>query len=830
MAGSGIEEVLSVCYASCSVKKMLMGHAYARAVRGHTLVLLSLVKIILFEMEISDAEKEEIEQNLDDFLKGTVTYIEIHSLTNLSKFQEKFCEKIKEIEDRGKTAKLWIAYMKMVILAKSFMKSEKMGDLRIQLRIISQMLPYFHATGHHNYAKSAHLYIQEMKLFMEQMEKRKDAMMFANESDPVLEEYEKFVNDGFCTVRRIDAFWSGNFTDMTIEQDFMRVMKTEGGLIGRGITESTQMKFVLGMPYAHDVCEKIEQFCHVRFTSSEQHIDARDSRINRDNDDVQKIYDFFMDHNPFPFESELKSISNGTIGTEDVNSCDVFEIGKSIVMKLTGLKFHEIKCRKKDNVVNLAAKTSSITIADTITPIDPYMLFQRISVVKKDQELKSFFHYELSPYPLSLFSAGSFRKTMKSKLYELFNPVDYQPDPNKNVFILDGGMLLHRVPWKENELFDDILNRYLAYVKKHFTTNAIVVFDGYENLANSIKGTERMARVNKNLSVDVQFSLNMHSTMSSEKLLSNIHNKKRFIALLTQKLLEENIHVVQDLDDADVLIVQTAINVQEKVPVIVCEDIDVLVILTALAPSEREIFLLKMGRDKIARTVYSSKSLDHMPFCKKNVLFLHALSGCDTTSCFYLKGKNSIFRSFENAGTEVKNAVEVFMQKDQSAISILENGISCILQVYKAQKKIKCLNELRHVIFMKNVVKQKAVNLGSLPPTNDAAIQHCSRVYLQVQKWLSNDLIPEQWGWKKDNILTPIMMTRPAAPDEILKMIFCNCKKGCGNACSCKKAGLFCNDACGSCRSNSCNNQIPVEPEESDYDDIIHNEEENKVD
>lgn len=204
---------------------------------------------------------------------------------------------------------------------------------------------------------------------------------------------------------------------------------------------------------------------------------------------------------------------------------------------------------------------------------------------------------------------------------------------------------------------------------------------------------------------------------------------------------------------------------------------------------------------------------------------IHAISGCDTTSCFYFKGKNSIFKSFEKASSEVKNAVEIFKQKNQSVESISENGISCILQMYNAGKKIKCLNELRHVIFLKNIVKEKAVNLASLPPTNDAAAQHCFRVYLQVQKWLSNDLLPEQWGWKKGKILTPNMMTKPPAPSEILKIIFCNCKKGCGNACSCRKAGLFCTEACGACKNDTCTNIPPVESEEIDYDEeIISNE------
>lgn len=43
MDGSGLKDVLSASYAESSVDKMLQGHAYARAMRGHFLVYLSIV-------------------------------------------------------------------------------------------------------------------------------------------------------------------------------------------------------------------------------------------------------------------------------------------------------------------------------------------------------------------------------------------------------------------------------------------------------------------------------------------------------------------------------------------------------------------------------------------------------------------------------------------------------------------------------------------------------------------------------------------------------------------------------------------------------------------
>lgn len=67
MSGSGINEVLNVIYAPLSVQKMLTGHAYARAIRGHTLLYLALCKRILEETELTDEEKSYAESRMRSF-------------------------------------------------------------------------------------------------------------------------------------------------------------------------------------------------------------------------------------------------------------------------------------------------------------------------------------------------------------------------------------------------------------------------------------------------------------------------------------------------------------------------------------------------------------------------------------------------------------------------------------------------------------------------------------------------------------------------------------------------------------------------------------------
>jgi len=63
MQGSGIKEVLSLIYAPNSLDKMLNGYAYARAIRAHTLLHLTLSTIISKELVIDDDMNVHLKKN-----------------------------------------------------------------------------------------------------------------------------------------------------------------------------------------------------------------------------------------------------------------------------------------------------------------------------------------------------------------------------------------------------------------------------------------------------------------------------------------------------------------------------------------------------------------------------------------------------------------------------------------------------------------------------------------------------------------------------------------------------------------------------------------------
>ena len=120
------------------------------------------------------------------------------------------------------------------------------------------------------------------------------------------------------------------------------------------------------------------------------------------------------------------------------------------------------------------------------------------------------------------------------------------------------------------------------------------------------------------------------------------------------------------------------------------------------------------------------------------------------------------------------------------------------------------LDSLRYSRFCQKIkTRTSLVQLECLPPTSTAAVYHSLRVYHQVQQWRGVALLPPEadWletsGWKT----LPVRTDPPAAHASLLEIVRCNCESDGGSqSCSCKKQGMDCLDACGTCRGNSCTN------------------------
>ena len=115
-----------------------------------------------------------------------------------------------------------------------------------------------------------------------------------------------------------------------------------------------------------------------------------------------------------------------------------------------GSNFAKVKFARKNRGKPIGPVMRGVKIRNVACPVEPEMLFRRISFTKNSHELfKLNFEYELAPYPLSLFDEIGMRQTKKSMKYKRFAPLSYTGIVGDTVFVIDGGILMHRVVWQK---------------------------------------------------------------------------------------------------------------------------------------------------------------------------------------------------------------------------------------------------------------------------------------------------------------------------------------------------------------------------------------------
>lgn len=341
----------------------------ALELRGHSIEHSALTAIILAGVEISNDEDVFLSELLGKVAdEKSMNEVEVNKLKLI---RDKFEERLRKFELQGPTSKFWVQYYDMFMILKQFIQAERSGNWSLHIECTRRMIPYFHASGHYLYAKTAHLHVQQMLELKETM-------------DPL--EYKKFTELGYFTVRQTNKFWCGIWTDMAIEQRLNRLFKINSGPArGRGVCESQLAKFVARGILLIDVLNKIEEFCNTESASSYQHVDAKPKRVKRDDDDTFKIIQFFKNHNPFPNHNSLVSITSGLKADTTIYKChEAFEVGMLLMEKAIDNNFGQFKYSRKDKVLPFQAVSSKVKVKDNVIPISPTLIFQRISLLIKE--------------------------------------------------------------------------------------------------------------------------------------------------------------------------------------------------------------------------------------------------------------------------------------------------------------------------------------------------------------------------------------------------------------------------------------------------------------
>ena len=307
-----------------------------------------------------------------------------------------------------------------------------------------------------------------------------------------------------------------------------------------------------------------------RRMTSNQHAELGTSRRRRDQADLAKFRQWFDDHNPFePDIPVLRSLSTGITATEDINCDRAEEVGYKIQTSLDNKPYTEAKIKRKDHIRTLLDLLPGVTVGKKAIHVDPTTLFLRcVEVAKRlGSDFRAFFQYEMCSVPTSLFKDNCMLKTQKSVLAaKLLLNVNEQ-DTNQlqtDFIVIDGGWLLHRITWKKNVTFGEILCQYSDCVRQRFANKArcMIVMDGYAE--SNIKDHERMRRTNGKVCGDVMVRLDTLNKYNQSNFLTNNTNKSRIVELLTARLAEDG-HIVRKCPgDADITIAKEALRLSSE--------------------------------------------------------------------------------------------------------------------------------------------------------------------------------------------------------------------------------------------------------------------------
>ena len=899
MAGSGLQYLLEQVYAGTTVKHMLTGKAYSRAVRGHLLVAAALHTMItamalniplphespsthegqllpqskevlpsrqlgtaaesyepageilgeessrqhpvpdidqqpatsaygetadlrvvmtsdttsipgLASLESTNLEHDDKSQAIDSSvmtdLKELGTLYEDPMSGNTPKSSagtspalhriSGMIETMKQSLRGSRNSKLWLQYLDMVNILCRFLRSERTGNWKLHLQVLQEMVPYLAAAGHNSYTKSLLLYLHRM-----------------SHLDP---DVSQIFENGLHVVRRSDRYWAGLSSDLVIEQVLMRSLKTTGGLTrGRGFDELQRLIWLLSRPVCAEINLAMQEFTSVSFTTSEQHKDISSARQERDVQDTNKLITVISSRTPFSSNSPLHSLDTGVCAEESVNADQALAVGEQILNTMYGCNVLDYVFKKKNQVITMEKKVE-VSLGGVKIDIDPQLLFQRLVTAGVNSgELKEVFQYELCSYPPALFESQ--HAMLKADKAALANniwkalPMKDPELPAQVTYVLDGGSLLHRVPWDAGKTWAAICNSYTRYVHNKYGC-AYIVFDGY-NSGPTTKDATHGRRANVRIAPTVQFTSDMVCTLKKEEFLSNTVNKQRFINMLASELEQYGCTVQHAAADADVLIVQTTLaQATQQDTVLIGDDMDLLVLLCSKANNPTfKVFFKSEPRSGSRKPARCWDIVQTQQFLGNNVcehlLFVHALSGCDTTSRLYGMGKPKALK--KAASSEyLRQQAAVFKSASSQQSDIIRVGENALVCLYRGQAG-ETLDMLRFQLFHQKVSSNtESVQPRTLPPTSAAAQYHSLRVFHQVQQWQGVDLLAEDWGWMvKESKLCAFTTNLPPAPLYLLEAIHCGCKSGCASRrCGCRKYGLECSLACSECKGMLCSN------------------------
>ena len=635
MKNTGLEDVLSQVFGS--VPKMLLGKLYPNNFRALRL----FVEVLLSNDIKSFARKEDLYEHLE------------------------------EISKRSKTSAAWVQnVVKPVFLIMLFVRAEREGDWLLHLYSCWEMMPYFYAANHGNYARYGLIYIMYML-------RMKDNIR------------EKFMQ-GQHVMRHIKGCWNGTWSDMLMETTAIRQGKgnlRQGGLVGKTVRPEQVKKSCISFHTFLNIKDDLQKLIEVDDKYPGKHKEEQPHRLQLDKKDRANLKAVLTSclHPLRPStHAETNCIVNiftGDIADDKVNIHQSVEIGTHMMKTFcASLPDGFKKTISRKTVFFTKPKVVHINERPVV---DTNVIFSRaMCLISSGQlDIKTIFSHELCSFPPSLFHQNGEPRycTTKSTLKNMLErTVSRRSSLSPDYIIIDACALLWTISWPSAGSVKDFADLVMAKVCSYATSaHVYVVFDRYYEY--SIKSCTRQRRLSY---VCQEVDLKLTTPLPSQSvLLKFTKNKIKLIKLLAEYLLQNfpedspkrlivtsghptpkqvfkgSITERDDLrtthEEADVIIPRQVISAMHEGAScvrVICDDTDVfLLLLHTLYPFNTTV-TVQMDSPKnedrglvdIIKTGLANKDL--VP-C---LLAAHSISGCDTVPQYYGIGKKRVLKTLNS--------------------------------------------------------------------------------------------------------------------------------------------------------------------------------------
>ena len=276
-----------------------------------------------------------------------------------------------------------------------FVRAEREGDWPLHLWAVEDMLPYFFASSHVNYARYGLYYLQSMQHL-----------------HPTL--LKKFMA-GEHVMHHQSGFWNGIWSDLFIETTYMRYGHGPAGIVGSTWNESTLAIWAL----SHSTCVQLMNDLEVMKDGEEQNIvtshkEERQTRIKADAADRMRIREAIstcidiFENDKHPVKGLVDIFTGRVVDEATVNVHNSLQIGTSQWLEYERqwpAGFHKKLTKKVKTMVAATKQTTKLGKTCTLWILNSFM---HVSL--------ELWHHQEKPFLSKLYSLMNWLHTQQLSL------------------------------------------------------------------------------------------------------------------------------------------------------------------------------------------------------------------------------------------------------------------------------------------------------------------------------------------------------------------------------------------------------------------------------